>query len=68
VQGTRDPLCDLKLMKRALEKMGERATLHVIEGGDHSLVVPKKSGRARADVMAEVAAAIEGWLGASGVR
>ncbi len=68
VQGTRDPLCDLKLMKRALKKMGERATLHVVVGGDHSLVVPKKSGRARADVIAEIAATIEGWLDASRIR
>jgi uncharacterized protein len=68
VQGTRDPLCELKLMKRALKKMGEHATLHIVDGGDHSLVVPKRSGRTRTEVIGEIAKATETWLTASGIR
>lgn len=42
VQGTRDPLCDLALLRPALASMKARRDLLVIEGADHSLAVPKK--------------------------
>ncbi len=62
VQGTRDPLCDLALLRPRMKAMGKVATLHVVEGGDHSLVVPKSSGRSRGDVLTEVADVVEAWL------
>jgi len=37
LQGTRDALCDLELLRKALQTYGGKATLAVIEGGDHSL-------------------------------
>lgn len=61
-QGTRDPLCDLALLRPVLERLGARATLHVVEGGDHSLDVLKSTGRSRADVHGEVVAAADAWL------
>lgn len=66
VQGTRDPLCDLKLLRKALKPMRSNATLHVVDGGDHSLVVAKSSGRTRAEVIEEIGAAIEAWAGELG--
>lgn len=66
IQGTRDPLCDLKLLRKALKPMRSNATLHVVDGGDHSLVVPKKGGRTRAEVMEEIGAAMEAWAGGLG--
>jgi predicted alpha/beta-hydrolase family hydrolase len=62
VQGTRDALCDLSLLRPVLARLGPRATLHVVEGGDHSLVVPKSTQRTREGVALEVADAIDGWL------
>ncbi|KYF49770.1 hypothetical protein BE08_01700 [Sorangium cellulosum] len=62
LQGTRDPLCDLDLLRPALKRLGRRARLHVVEGGDHSLEVLKSSGRTRESVLAEILAAIDGWL------
>src|SRR5216110_646522 len=41
VQGTRDTLCPLDLLKRVRAEMKARNFLHTIEGGDHSLRVPK---------------------------
>jgi uncharacterized protein len=41
VQGTRDPLCPLDLLERARAQMKAPNFLHTIEGGDHSLRVPK---------------------------
>lgn len=62
VQGTRDPLCDLALLRPVLAHLSPRASMHVVEGGDHSLDVPKSHGRTREDVQAEVVEAIDDWL------
>ncbi|HEX9581702.1 MAG TPA: alpha/beta family hydrolase [Gemmatimonadales bacterium] len=63
LQGTRDDLADLGLMQAVTERLGPRATLHVVDGGDHSFRVPKAAGRSQDDVMAELAGAIAGWGG-----
>ena len=39
VQGTRDPLCPLDLLEGVRKRMQAPSTLHVVEGGDHSLMV-----------------------------
>jgi predicted alpha/beta-hydrolase family hydrolase len=50
LEGTRDPLCDLDLLRPVLKRIGPRATLHRVEGGDHSFAVPKSLGRTAEDV------------------
>ena len=42
VQGTRDPLCPLDLLESVRSKMTAPNFLHVVQGGDHSLLVRKK--------------------------
>jgi uncharacterized protein len=42
VQGTRDSLCPLDLLEKARGEMQAPNFLHLVEGGDHSLVVTKK--------------------------
>ena len=42
VQGTRDSLCPLDLLENVRAKMKAPNFLHVVEGGDHSLVVTKR--------------------------
>ena len=54
LQGTRDKLADLKLMKRVCRKL-PRAKLKIIEGADHSFGVLKRSGRLAEDVFSELA-------------
>src|SRR5438093_3074498 len=61
LQGTRDDFADLKLLRPVVKRLGERATLHIVEGGDHSFHVLKRSGRTDADVMGEIADAIAEW-------
>ena len=61
-QGTRDRLADPTLLRPLLERIGPRATLHVLEGGDHSLGMPKRSGRTLDDVLAEVARVTRQWV------
>lgn len=64
LSGTRDPLCTRELMDRALENVKAPWTQHWIEGADHSFNVLKSSGRAKADVDAEVGEAAARWLAA----
>lgn len=61
VQGTRDPLCDLTLLEAALPSFAGRPTVCVIEDGDHSFNVLKRSGRAPSEVIGEIAAAVATW-------
>jgi uncharacterized protein len=61
-QGTRDDLCDLALMRPRVEKMGAHAKLYVIEGADHSLGLPKRSGRSIGDVVGSVVTEASAWL------
>jgi predicted alpha/beta-hydrolase family hydrolase len=42
VQGTRDPFCPLDLFGRVRAQMKAPNFLHIVEGGDHSLVVAKR--------------------------
>jgi len=61
LQGTRDELADLKLLKPICKKLGERAALHVIETADHSFHVLKRSGRGDAEVLRELAEMTAKW-------
>jgi predicted alpha/beta-hydrolase family hydrolase len=61
LQGTRDELADLKLLKPICKKLGQRATLHVIDTADHSFHVLKKSGRNDAEVLRELAETTAKW-------
>jgi predicted alpha/beta-hydrolase family hydrolase len=61
LQGTRDALADLELMRGVCNRLGSRSTLHVVEGGDHSFAVLKRSGRTEPEVIAELADTIVDW-------
>jgi predicted alpha/beta-hydrolase family hydrolase len=62
LQGTNDKLAGLDLLKPVVAKLGARATLHLIEGADHSFHVPARSGRKDAEVMAEMLDTFVGWI------
>lgn len=61
IQGTRDSLADLSLIQQVTGGLGRRATVHVVEGGDHSFHVPKRSGKTDPQVLAEVAQVVRNW-------
>jgi predicted alpha/beta-hydrolase family hydrolase len=54
VQGTRDSLCPLDLLERVRAEMIAPTTLHVVEGGDHSLQVPKRHLAIRGETQEDV--------------
>jgi len=62
VQGTRDDLADLDLMRGVCAALGKRAILHVVDGGDHSFKVLKRSGRDDATVMRELCDAVVDFM------
>lgn len=61
LQGDRDEFADLKLLRPVVRRLGKRATLHLVEGGDHSFHVLKRSGRTDGDVMGALVDAIVEW-------
>lgn len=62
LQGTRDKLADIGLVATVIEKLGLKATLHVVEAADHSFQVLKKSGRSNDETMEEILNAFAAWL------
>ncbi|HSM17638.1 MAG TPA: alpha/beta family hydrolase [Gemmatimonadales bacterium] len=61
LQGTRDTVADLTLLEPLTRSLGERATLHVVEGADHSFHVLKRSGRQDEDVLEELGDSMAAW-------
>ena len=62
VSGSRDALADMALLKPLVGGLGERATLHVVEGGDHGLRVLVSSGRTNEEAQAEALDAMAQWM------
>lgn len=54
IQGTRDPLCPLDLLENVRLKMTCPNFLHLVEGGDHSLLVLKRQLKAEGGTQEEV--------------
>ncbi|MCE9637359.1 MAG: alpha/beta fold hydrolase [Planctomycetes bacterium] len=60
IQGTRDPLCDIELLRRVRKEMKLPGTLHTIEGGDHSFALLKsQQSRQAAELSAAADAIVE---------
>src|SRR5213596_1626286 len=66
VQGTRDLLCPLDLLERVRAEMKALNFLHIVEGGDHSLRVPKRqlqaAGETQNDVDQRILQTIAGFV------
>jgi len=54
VQGTHDSLCPLDLLDRVRAEMKAPNFLHVVEGGDHSLRVPKRLLKAKGEMQEDI--------------
>ena len=66
VQGTRDPLCPLDLLEQVRVEMKAPNFLHIVEGGDHSLRVPKRqfhgTSKTQEDIDQQILRAIAGFV------
>jgi predicted alpha/beta-hydrolase family hydrolase len=63
LQGTRDDLADLTLLRPICESLGSQTTLHIIESADHSFHVLKRSGKTDSQVLAELSSTVKAWTG-----
>lgn len=64
VTGERDPFCDRERLGDVLSMLPKGWTQAWIKGADHSLEVPRRGGRTRAEVLAEVSGTAGRWLAA----
>ncbi|MDE2263301.1 MAG: dienelactone hydrolase family protein [Gammaproteobacteria bacterium] len=62
IQGSRDELADLSLLRPVIERLGSRGTLHVLEDADHSFHVPARGGRKDSQVREDALDAVCSWL------
>jgi predicted alpha/beta-hydrolase family hydrolase len=62
LQGTRDALADLDLVRETTASLGKRATLHVVDGNDHAFHVLVRSGRNDAQVREELLDTMSAWM------
>jgi len=60
--GTRDPLCDLDLLRGVLSRVDVPCILETVDGGDHSFNVPKSTGLSRETVYGQIAARTVEWV------
>lgn len=62
LQGGRDPLAHLDLLRPLIDRLGARATLKMYPDADHSFHVPARSGRGDAQVRTEMLDALSDWI------
>ena len=62
LQGDRDALADLALLKPLVEELGPFATLKVMEDADHAFHVRKLSGRTDAQTLAAMLDEVATWI------
>jgi predicted alpha/beta-hydrolase family hydrolase len=61
LQGTRDDLADLELIRQVVATL-PTATLHVVEGANHAFTVLRRSGRTDEEVLEELAEMTSFWM------
>ena len=61
LQGSRDTLADLTLLQPVCESLAPLATLHVVDGADHSFHMMKRAGKTDAEVLSGLARTVASW-------
>lgn len=63
LQGTNDALAEIGLLRGAVAKLGERASLVLAQDADHAFHAPAWTGRRDPEVLAELLSAAVDWMG-----
>jgi predicted alpha/beta-hydrolase family hydrolase len=61
LQGDRDALADLSILRRVLDQLSADVTLHVMEHADHSFHVPMRSGTTDKRVFDDLLDTLAAW-------
>jgi uncharacterized protein len=64
VQGTKDTLADLDLLRGVVAGFGARASLELLDDVDHAFHVPARTGRKDTEVMAGALDVVAAWMAA----
>ncbi len=62
LQGTRDALAEVALIEPVVQRLGSRATLHLVDSADHSFHVLARSGRNDREVLNEILDVFGKWV------
>lgn len=62
LQGTRDALASLELLKPVCKKLGKNTKLFIIDGADHSFRVPKEKNMKDSDVIELICKEVKRWM------
>jgi predicted alpha/beta-hydrolase family hydrolase len=62
LQGTRDALADVALMRTVTQRLGELTTLKLFEDADHSFHVPARSGRTDQQLLDSILDQTVAWM------
>ena len=62
LQGSRDALAELKLLKSLCAKLGKRSELFIVDGGDHSFHMLKSSKKSDEQILDEVVSKAALWM------
>lgn len=62
LSGTRDALNDLALFRPVIKKLGDHATLHLLDTADHGYKILKKTRNSDEDVFVEMARVVRSWV------
>ena len=62
LSGTRDKLANLALLEPVCEKLGGKATLHLLDTADHGFKVLKRSRKSDEDVFVEMTRVVSEWV------
>ena len=63
LQGSRDALADLKLLRPLCRKLGKQIELFIIDGGDHSFHMLKSSGKSDQQALSDAVGKAAKWMG-----
>ncbi len=63
LQGTRDDLAEITLIRDVTTRLGPQAALHEVAEANHAFDVPKRTGRTAADIIVELAQTASEWMG-----
>jgi predicted alpha/beta-hydrolase family hydrolase len=62
LQGSRDALADLKLLKPLCKKLEKNVELFIVEGGDHSFHMLKNARKSDEEVLNEIVNKVAEWI------
>ncbi len=62
LQGSRDGLADLKLLKPLCKNLGKQAELYIVEGGDHSFHMLKSARKTDEQALRDVVEKAAKWI------